>query len=74
MRIQATSRSIWSASYPIMLAGLGETIVEVTDTIFLGRYGSTELAAIGLAAPEPGRAEAHPGADAVHLPVIRRCG
>ena len=42
-------RSIWRISYPLMLAGISETIIDITDTIFLARYGLTELAAIGLA-------------------------
>ncbi|MEJ2308602.1 MAG: MATE family efflux transporter [Gammaproteobacteria bacterium] len=41
--------SIWRLSYPLMLAGISETIIDITDTIFLAHYGVTELAAIGLA-------------------------
>jgi len=76
MKIQATSRSIWSASYPIMLAGLGETIVEVTDTIFLGRYGGTELAAIGLADAIYGIAmfAALGLVDGIQIVIARRAG
>lgn len=40
---------IWSVSYPLIIAGVSETVVEVTDAAFLGHYGVTELAAIGLA-------------------------
>jgi putative MATE family efflux protein len=36
-------------SFPIILAGVSETIVDITDTIFLAHYGTTELAAIGMA-------------------------
>lgn len=42
-------RNIWTISYPIVIAGITESIVEITDTIFLAHYGVTELAAIGLA-------------------------
>ncbi len=42
-------RNIWRISYPLMLAGISETVIDITDTIFLARYGITELAAIGLA-------------------------
>lgn len=49
MKVRITSRHIWSLSLPLVLAGVSETIIDVTDTIFLGRYGVTELGAIGLA-------------------------
>lgn len=41
--------NIWGISYPLILAGIAETVVDITDTIFLAHYGITELAAIGLA-------------------------
>jgi putative MATE family efflux protein len=47
---QPTYKNIWGISFPIIIAGLSETIVDVTDTIFLAHYGLTELAAVGLAA------------------------
>ncbi|MBU0681836.1 MAG: MATE family efflux transporter [Proteobacteria bacterium] len=37
-------------SFPLIIAGISKSIVEITDTIFLARYGTTELAAIGIAA------------------------
>lgn len=49
MRFRPTYRSIWGISFPIILAGISETIVDITDTIFLAHYGTTELAAIGVA-------------------------
>lgn len=49
IKFQPTYRNIWYISFPIIFAGISETIVDITDTIFLGRYGITELAAIGLA-------------------------
>ena len=50
MKFQPTYKNIWGISFPIIIAGLSETVVEVTDTIFLAHYGITELAAVGLAA------------------------
>lgn len=49
MTFRPTYGRIWGVSYPLIIAGISETIVEVTDTIFLARYGVTELAAVGLA-------------------------
>lgn len=50
MKFQPNYKSIWGISFPIIIAGISETVVEVTDTIFLAHYGITELAAVGLAA------------------------
>ena len=41
-------RSIWLLSFPLIIAGISETIVALTDTIFLANYGTNELAALGL--------------------------
>ena len=49
MKFRPTYRNIWGISFPIIFAGIGETIVDITDTIFLAHYGVTELAAVGLA-------------------------
>jgi Na+-driven multidrug efflux pump len=49
MKFRPTYRNIWGISFPIIIAGIGETIVDITDTIFLAHYGVTELAAVGLA-------------------------
>ncbi|HKJ70456.1 MAG TPA: MATE family efflux transporter, partial [Gammaproteobacteria bacterium] len=49
MAFKPTYRGIWGLSYPLIVAAVSETVVEVTDTAFLARYGLTELAAIGLA-------------------------
>lgn len=49
MRFRPTYRNIWGISFPIILAGISETIVDITDTVFLAHYGITELAAIGVA-------------------------
>ncbi len=47
---QPTYKKILGISFPIIIAGFSETVVDVTDTIFLAHYGMTELAAVGLAA------------------------
>jgi putative MATE family efflux protein len=48
-RFQPGYRNIWGISFPIIIAGISESVVEITDTIFLAHYGVTELAAIGMA-------------------------
>lgn len=40
-------KSIWKVSFPIILSGVAQNIVNVTDTAFLGRYGMVELGAAG---------------------------
>jgi len=49
MKLSAPSRVVWSTSLPIIFAGLSETIIHVTDTIFLARVGVVEAGAIALA-------------------------
>src|SRR5439155_13740228 len=49
MKLSAPSRVVWSTSLPIIFAGLSETIIHVTDTIFLARVGVVETGAIALA-------------------------
>ena len=43
LKIRATTTQIWKVSLPIIFAGISESVVDVTDAIFLGRYGVTEL-------------------------------
>lgn len=50
MKLQISSRTIWAISLPLIIAGANETIVEVTDTIFLAHFGTIELGAVALAA------------------------
>ena len=40
-------RNIWNISLPIILSGVAQNIVNVTDTAFLGRVGLVELGAAG---------------------------
>ena len=49
MKVRTTYGSLWAISVPIMFAGVSETIIDVTDAIFLGHYGITELGAVALA-------------------------
>jgi putative MATE family efflux protein len=49
-RLRPSYKTIWGISFPIIIAGISETVVEVTDTIFLAHYGMTQLAAVGVAA------------------------
>ena len=49
MIFRPSYRSIWGISFPLIIAGISETVVDITDTIFLARYGVTELAAVGVA-------------------------
>jgi len=44
-----TYKNIWLLSFPLIIASISETIVGTTDAIFLSHYGTTELAALGLA-------------------------
>src|SRR3989442_9785249 len=39
MKISAPSRVFWATSLPVIFAGLSETIIHVTDTIFLAQVG-----------------------------------
>lgn len=48
-RFLPTYRNIWILSFPLIIASISETVVNITDAIFLSRYGTTELAALGLA-------------------------
>ena len=49
MKVKATFRDTWAIGFPMVVAGLSEKILEVTDTVFLARYGIIELGAVGLA-------------------------
>jgi len=50
MKLGISSRTIWAISLPLILAGANETVVEVTDAVFLSRYGTVELGAVAVAA------------------------
>ena len=76
MKTEVTSRTIWGISFPIIVAGIGENVVELTDTIFLAHYGVVELGAIGIADAIFGIAIflAIGMADGVQIMVARRAG
>lgn len=42
-------RNIWTLTFPLIIVGASEATVTIIDTIFLAHYGTTELAALGLA-------------------------
>lgn len=41
-------RDIWSVAYPILISLVMQTLINVTDTAFMGRVGEIELAATAL--------------------------
>jgi Na+-driven multidrug efflux pump len=49
LKLQCSTGTIWAISHPLILAGINDTIVEISDTIFLARYGIVELGAVALA-------------------------
>lgn len=49
MKAQITNKEIWSIATPIMLGNLAQTIINFTDTAFLGHLGVIELGASMLA-------------------------
>ena len=44
-KILPSSRRIWDITWPVILSLLAQNVVNVTDTIFLGRVGEAELGA-----------------------------
>ena len=49
MKTQITNKEIWRIAVPIMLGNLAQTIINFTDTAFLGHLGVIELGASMLA-------------------------
>ena len=49
MTVRITPGAILRMSYPLMLAGIGRTLVEATDVAILAHYGVTEAGAVALA-------------------------
>jgi putative MATE family efflux protein len=47
MTLDNTYSTIWKVSIPIILSGVAQNIVNVTDTIFLGRVSEVDLGAAG---------------------------
>ncbi len=48
MQVNTTYREIWRVAYPIIIGSLAVSVLNVTDTIYLGRIGETELGASAL--------------------------
>ncbi len=48
MLVQTTYKDILRVAYPVVLGSISITILNVTDTVFLGRVGEIELGAAGL--------------------------
>ena len=40
-------KNIWKVALPIIISGVAQNVVTVTDTMFLGRLGNVELGAAG---------------------------
>lgn len=47
--MQFTYKQIWLINYPVMISLLMEQLINLTDTLFLGHVGETELGACALA-------------------------
>src|SRR6185295_19486066 len=41
--VNTTYRDIWKMAFPVMMASIATTVLNVTDTAFLGRVGEIEL-------------------------------
>jgi len=48
MQVNSSYRDIWRMAYPVIIGAMAVTILNTTDTIFLGRIGETELGASAL--------------------------
>lgn len=49
MKVQTSYRQIWFIAFPIMISGVTQNIINVTDTAFLGRVSEVALGAGALA-------------------------
>jgi len=49
MQVNITYRDIWRMAYPVMIGSIAITLLNITDTIYLGRVGEVELGASALA-------------------------
>ncbi len=48
-KLQATYKDIWQLAAPIIAGSIAHTLLNLTDTAFLGRVGETELGAAAIA-------------------------
>ncbi|MBI4419908.1 MAG: MATE family efflux transporter [Gemmatimonadetes bacterium] len=47
--LRASSRALWAVALPMLVAEVSDPVVGATDTAFLGRFGTIEVGAVGLA-------------------------
>lgn len=45
LQVNTSYRDIWKMAYPVIVGSIAVTVLNITDTIFLGRIGETELGA-----------------------------
>jgi Na+-driven multidrug efflux pump len=50
VEFKISNKNIWFISFPVIISVLTEKILEITDVIFLGRYGVVELGAAAIGA------------------------
>ena len=48
MQVNTTYRDIWQMAFPVMIGSIAITVLNITDTVFLGRVGEVELGASAL--------------------------
>ena len=48
MQVTSSYRDIFRIATPVIFGGVSQTVINITDSIFLGRVGETELAASAL--------------------------
>src|SRR5438132_6373334 len=48
MLVNISYRDIWKMAYPVMIGSVAITVLNITDTIFLGRVGEVALGASAL--------------------------
>jgi putative MATE family efflux protein len=48
MQVNITYHDIWKMAYPVMIGSVAITLLNITDTIYLGRVGEVELGASAL--------------------------
>src|SRR3954469_16278677 len=48
MQVNTTYRDIWRMAYPVIIGSVAITMLNITDTVYLGRVGEVELGASAL--------------------------
>lgn len=48
MQVNTSYKDIWRIAFPVMIGSIAITVLNITDTIFLGRVGEVELGASAL--------------------------